>query len=221
MQFSVLYLTGDSSHINCYRKAKQHSESLYLQNPRYFYDISDEKRLPKKFLSQHSGVKMFEFIPLLVELDLCTCEGVLRDNFVMNKLKEQDPIIAIAGSFCGSLISEYLKIPHIVLHTAIFTITAPLLMVPLPPSYMPVAQSGFTDKMTFIERAQNMVYMHMAGADVLLRFVFCPMFNSFQKKHNMLPDKGADELFGMAEMHIVQSDFATALAHPLMPSKYV
>ena len=176
----------------------------------------DEKVMIKRMMSG-GGVRTFEFIPTLVELDMFNCEAIFKDGTVMQKLQKQDIIIGTSASFCGSLIAEYLKLPHILIHPAVFTALASLFMVPLPPSYVPVMQTASTDQMTFMERLKNVFFV--AGQEILFRFVFLPMFKPFQQKHNILPDKDVGELLGSAEMHLVQLDFAIEYAHPLMPSK--
>ncbi|XP_030647781.1 UDP-glucuronosyltransferase 2A2 isoform X5 [Chanos chanos] len=95
------------------------------------------------------------------DLDLCLvyCDGLLKSESVMDKLRKGrydvlfvDPIFP-----CSELVAETLDIP--IVYTLRLSIANTMERLcgqsPAPPSYVPGAMSKFTDKMTFSERIWN------------------------------------------------------------------
>ncbi|XP_075401056.1 UDP-glucuronosyltransferase 2B31-like [Tenrec ecaudatus] len=94
---------------------------------------------------------------------LRVCKEVVLNKKLMVKLQESkfDVMFADAVSPCGELLAELLNIPF--MYTVRFTMgytyerySGGLLM---PPSYVPVILSELQDRMTFMERVKNMIYV--------------------------------------------------------------
>nr|XP_010967698.1 UDP-glucuronosyltransferase 2A3 isoform X3 [Camelus bactrianus] len=89
------------------------------------------------------------------------CESVVYNQSLMKKLRESNYNVMIIDPMipCGELIAELLEVP--------FMYTLRLFMgstmekycgkLPAPPSYVPVAMAGLTDRMTFPERIKNVM----------------------------------------------------------------
>ena len=200
------------------------------ENVRYrkssFKQVIYSGEIPEKFKDMSSmikdslaagGMQLRKTLSMLVTVFTAGCNSMISDNTVMDKFKEADVIVGVSLYFCGDLIAAYVQKPYITVHPAAFTGLASLSMVPLPPSYVPAIQSGMTDKMNFVERLKNLALF--TAKELMMRLLLYPMFKPFQQKYNIHPDKSLGEVMGMAEIHIVQSDFAIEFAHPLMPSK--
>ncbi|XP_068961450.1 UDP-glucuronosyltransferase 2B31-like isoform X1 [Petaurus breviceps papuanus] len=90
------------------------------------------------------------------------CESVVLNKKVMKKLKEAryDVVFSDALNLCGELIAEILGIPTV--YSLRFTLGNTYEKhcggLPSPPSYVPVALTELTDKMTFLERVKNMLF---------------------------------------------------------------
>ena len=147
------------------------------------------------------------------------CGDILQDQKAIEEFRSSDLIIGVSVFPCTGLIAEYVHRPFILVHPAGFPGFAPSFMVPMPSSYVPNMQSGFTDEMNFKERMLNVVYSTIKE-HIIVKFVMSSFFSSFQLKHDIHTDKGVFEVAGMAEIHIVSADFALEFAHPLLPSMY-
>ena len=147
------------------------------------------------------------------------CETILTQNNTLAQLRKSDLIIGISSLFCGSLVAEYLNKPYVIIYPAIFAGFYSFAMIPSPPSYVPVIQSDLTDRMTFVERVKNVVLFGIK--ELMLYFIIFPEYKRFQEKFSIHPDKNLGEIIGMAEIHIVLSDFSNEFTHPLMPSEYI
>ncbi|KAK7831854.1 hypothetical protein U0070_016484 [Myodes glareolus] len=91
------------------------------------------------------------------------CKDVVFNKDLMTKLQNSsfDVIVADPLMPCGDLLAEILKIP-LVYSLRFFpgsTYEKYSGGLPLPPSYVPVAMSELSDRMTFMERVQNIIYM--------------------------------------------------------------
>ncbi|XP_055967377.1 UDP-glucuronosyltransferase 2A2 isoform X2 [Sorex fumeus] len=109
-----------------------------------------------------SAVKLHEFVAHVTNIFKLQCENVAYNKAVMKKLHETkydvmviDPVIP-----CGELIAELLAIPFI--YTLRFSMGHTLEKncgkLPVPLSYVPIPMTALKDKMTFMERAKNMVF---------------------------------------------------------------
>uniref|UniRef100_G3TLA6 glucuronosyltransferase n=2 Tax=Loxodonta africana TaxID=9785 RepID=G3TLA6_LOXAF len=91
------------------------------------------------------------------------CKDVVFNKKLMMKLQESrfDVILADAFFPCGELLAELLKIPFVysVRFTMGYTIEKYSGGLSTPPSYVPIVLSELPDRMTFMERVKNMIYM--------------------------------------------------------------
>ncbi|KAM4854660.1 UDP-glucuronosyltransferase 2B31-like isoform 1-T1 [Thomomys bottae] len=91
------------------------------------------------------------------------CKDVVLNKKLMPKLRESrfDVILADAFSPCGDLLAELLNLPLVYTHRFFpgYTYEKHIGGLPIPPSYVPVAQSELSDRMTFTERVKNMLYV--------------------------------------------------------------
>ncbi|XP_037385555.1 UDP-glucuronosyltransferase 2B31-like isoform X1 [Talpa occidentalis] len=91
------------------------------------------------------------------------CKDVVKNENLIKKLQESrfDMVLADAIEPCGELLAELLKVPFV--YSLRFTpgsqFEKHIGKLPLPPSYVPVVLSELSDKMTFMERVKNMIYV--------------------------------------------------------------
>lgn len=91
------------------------------------------------------------------------CKDVVFNKELMTKLQKSRFDVILADPFipCGDLLAEVLKIP-LVYSLRFFpgsTYEKYSGGLPLPPSYVPVVMSELSDRMTFMERVRNVIYM--------------------------------------------------------------
>ncbi|XP_004478398.2 UDP-glucuronosyltransferase 2B31 [Dasypus novemcinctus] len=146
------------------------------------------------------------------------CEDAVFNKKLMTKLQESrfDLVLADAIGLCGELLAEILNIPflYIVRFTPGYTLEKYSGGLPLPPSYVPVVLSELCDRMTFMERVKNMIYM--------LYFDF--WFQAFnEKKWNQFYSEVLGrpttlyEMMGKAEMWLIRTYWDLEFPRPLLP----
>ena len=171
--------------------------------------------LRRVILHQYSS---FDANLQIFDMTLTSCQDIFQDKIAMEEFKSSELIIGMSVHPCKALIAEHVGKPLIVLHATSFQSAASLLRVPMPASYVPLIMSGSTDKMNFYERFLSSLYHKLN--EFALSFLFLPRYRPIQMKYNIRKDKSIEEFVGVAQIHIVQLDFAVEFTHPLMPSKY-
>lgn len=90
-------------------------------------------------------------------------------------------------------------------------------MIPTPVSYVPQAFTGFSDKMTFAERAMNVVACF--GWHIFDLLVYGRQMNALKVKYSITPERSFREAVGSAELVIITADFALEYTQPLLPGR--
>ncbi|XP_066242485.1 UDP-glucuronosyltransferase 2B31-like isoform X1 [Saccopteryx leptura] len=146
------------------------------------------------------------------------CKSVVFNRKLMTKLQESrfDVILADAIGPCGELLAELLKIPLV--YSLRFSPGDNFEKrsggLPFIPSYVPVILSELSDRMTFMERVKNMIYV--------LYFDF--WFKTFnQKKWDEFYSEVLGrpttfyELMGKAEMWLIRTYWDFEFPRPFLP----
>ncbi|XP_041042317.1 UDP-glucuronosyltransferase 2A1-like isoform X1 [Carcharodon carcharias] len=120
----------------------------------------------KPHLPFWDGFRRFsKIITTSIKLNRQICDGIIKNHKLLQKLQESKfgVLLSDPGNSCGDLLAIKLGIPFIFTLRFSFGSAMERLcgQLPAPPSYVPVAMSGLSDKMTFAERFQNILYMHM------------------------------------------------------------
>ena len=91
-------------------------------------------------------------------------------------------------------------------------------MVPMPLSYVPIHQSGYSSNMTFIQRAVNVVSYCLMQA--LFEILCVRSYDALMAKFNITAERSFRESFGNAELVIFLADFAMEYPEPLLPGGF-
>ncbi|XP_066134816.1 UDP-glucuronosyltransferase 2B31-like isoform X1 [Saccopteryx bilineata] len=146
------------------------------------------------------------------------CKDVVLNKKLMTKVQESrfDVVLADAFGPCGELLAELLEIPLVYsLRCSPGYITEKHTGgLPFPPSYVPVVMSELSDRMTFMERVKNMMYV--------LYFDF--WFQTFnQKKWDQFYSEvlgrptTLSELMRKAEIWLIRTYWDFEFPRPLLP----
>ncbi|XP_008827709.1 UDP-glucuronosyltransferase 2B31-like isoform X2 [Nannospalax galili] len=147
------------------------------------------------------------------------CKDAVLNKELMTKLQESRFDIILADNFspCGDLLAEILKTPLVFTLRFLPGSTYEKYSggLPLPPSYVPVVLSELSERMTFLERVKNMVYM--------LSFDFWfQMFN--EKKWNQFYSEVLGrpttlyETMSKADMWLIRTYWDLEFPHPTLPN---
>ncbi|XP_051026305.1 UDP-glucuronosyltransferase 2B31 isoform X3 [Acomys russatus] len=157
----------------------------------------------------------------LKESDYCEslCRDVVFNKELMTKLQKSSFDVIVADPFvpCGDLLAEILQMPFV--YSLRFfpgnTYEKYSGGLPLPPSYVPAALSELSDRMTFIERVESVIYM--------LSFDF--WFQTFnEKKWNKLYSEVLGrpttlaETMGKADIWLIRTYWDLEFPHPVLPN---
>ncbi|XP_040822620.1 UDP-glucuronosyltransferase 2B17-like isoform X1 [Ochotona curzoniae] len=147
------------------------------------------------------------------------CRDAVLNKKLVTKLKESrfDVIFADALCPCGELLAELLKVPFLYTHRLFLgykyeKYSGGLLF---PPSYVPTTMSELTDKMTFMERVKNMLYV--LYFDFWLQIYNEKKWDQFYSEVLGRPTK-LTELMGKAEMWLIRTYWDLEFPRPLLPS---
>ncbi|XP_030647782.1 UDP-glucuronosyltransferase 2A1 isoform X6 [Chanos chanos] len=158
------------------------------------------------------------------DLDLCLvyCDGLLKSESVMDKLRKGrydvlfvDPIFP-----CSELVAETLDIP--IVYTLRLSIANTMERLcgqsPAPPSYVPGAMSKFTDKMTFSERIWNFLFYVSQDA---LAVSLWKKLDAYYSDYLGRPTSFC-EMMGKADIWLIRTYWDFEYPRPLVPNfKYV
>ena len=164
---------------------------------------------------QLEGHKL-QFFFTMQEMLTRQCEAVLNSTGLLQELEGFD-LIVYDFAVCGALIGELLGIPRVEILP-----TSPNIgplgfmhMIPMPVSYVPQLLTGFTDKMSFMERVVNLG-AYLGGMVVLNLAVARPM-DALKEKYHISPERSSLEIAGDCELVMITADFALEYAQPLLP----
>lgn len=154
----------------------------------------------------------------LQNIQLVMCECLLSSSELLQELKSFDLIVFDATAPCGVILSQLLDIQSVIIVIGppnyAFSIYH---MVPLPVSYVPMRETGFTSKMTFMQRVANLGMY--ALTKVLLDLLFVGAWDALKAKFNITVERSFKEEFGDSELVIFLADFALEYPQPLLPGK--
>ncbi|XP_044874627.1 UDP-glucuronosyltransferase 2C1-like isoform X5 [Mauremys mutica] len=126
-------------------------------------------------------VKMMNSVEVFHKMFKQTCDSVVLNPRLIAKLRQAgfDMLISDPLSPGGELIAELLEIPFVYTFRFSDGNTAERLCggLPAPPSYVPASTGGLTDRMSYMERLQNLLFY--ALQDVLFHQVLWKEWNQY------------------------------------------
>ncbi|KAL0994878.1 hypothetical protein UPYG_G00128660 [Umbra pygmaea] len=200
--------------------------SITIQNEIVFNDFFNPF-VEKQIKAQREGASALtffkltkDFLSMIGEGHFLNCKVASRmfdDKELMKRLQEAkydllltDPAIAV-----GLLLARYLNLPVVLNVRWITSGEGHFAIAPSPLSYIPISGSGFTDKMTFIQRIKNMLFKSIIMFQQ--NFVVGPIYDAMCTK--FFKD-GCDiiSLFQEADIWLMRSDFVFDFPRPTMPN---
>ncbi|XP_037385563.1 UDP-glucuronosyltransferase 2B31-like isoform X1 [Talpa occidentalis] len=147
------------------------------------------------------------------------CRDVVKNKKLIKKLQESkfDMVFSDAVGPCGELLAELLNVPFV--YSIRFTpgnqFEKHIGKLPLPPSYVPVVLSELSDKMTFLERVKNMIYV--LYFDFWFQTINEKPWNELYSEVLGRPTT-LFELMEKADIWLVRNYWDFWYSHPLLPN---
>uniref|UniRef100_A0A3Q2W219 UDP glucuronosyltransferase 5 family, polypeptide D1 n=1 Tax=Haplochromis burtoni TaxID=8153 RepID=A0A3Q2W219_HAPBU len=190
---------------------KEHFEAFVMetltmrrQGASLWTRLSMEHDLVKQLYQMH--VKVLEMV-----------EGMFEDTKLMQSLRDAkyDLVLTDPTIGTGVLMAHRLGLPLV--FNVRWTIQGEghLAIAPSPLSYIPIPGTELTDKMTFIQRVQNMLYFFFTCFQIW--YVTEPNYKPFVHRH-FGSDVHYMELFQSADIWLMRNDFTFEFPRPTMPN---
>ena len=147
------------------------------------------------------------------------CERFLNNTKFLEELQGFDLIIYDSLAACPAVMhGERFDIPRVEIMPLPPNAPFALIhMIPMPVSYVPQLLTGFSDKMTVVERIVNLgVYF---GANLLVRGLNNRQMNAIKVKYNIKPERSFGEAAGDVQLVLITADFPLEYAQPLLPGR--
>ncbi|XP_005333334.2 UDP-glucuronosyltransferase 2A3 isoform X1 [Ictidomys tridecemlineatus] len=147
------------------------------------------------------------------------CRKAVYNQSLMEKLRETkydvmfiDPVIP-----CGELVAELLGIPFVntIRLSMGNTVEKYCGHLPVPPSYVPAAMGGLIDRMTFLERVKNMMFIFFF--DFVLQQYDFKFWNQFYSEALGRPTTLC-ETMGKAEIWLIRTYWDFEFPRPYLPN---
>ncbi|XP_062398811.1 UDP-glucuronosyltransferase 2C1-like [Sardina pilchardus] len=156
------------------------------------------------------------------ELGLRICDGILRSDTLMEKLKQDKYDLLFADPIypCSELLAEILDIPFV--YSLRFSVADSMErlcgQLPAPPSYVPGTMVKLTDQMSFTERLINVAFYLAQDA------IYYSVWRKYDEYYSEILGKPTSfcELMGKADLWLMRTYWDFNYPHPILPNfKYV
>ncbi|XP_038052982.1 UDP-glucuronosyltransferase 2B31-like [Patiria miniata] len=151
------------------------------------------------------------------------CADLFADSASMKRLREEKFDMLVGDEFiaCSPMLAQALDIPF-VLNSVFFAIPSRHAMwsgLPLAPSYVPERAMGLTDRMTFLQRVQN-VLGHFYLGNILFPLGSCnfKVFDKLKVKYNIKPEISTLESHKQALLYFMHGSFGLEFPRPMNPN---
>ncbi|XP_035693288.1 UDP-glucuronosyltransferase 2C1-like [Branchiostoma floridae] len=177
------------------------------------------KSLPQEMVFSSRGIlDTLTVGSTLLSALLDLSEEMLSDNQLLKKLKTShyDVLLTYGSTSCGPLVAQYLDLPLVCTMRSLATgqdIRAT--GVPNPLAYVPTMASELTDRMTFLQRAKNvLVYF---ACSIVGQLLFDKGFDDFAKR-TIGDNFTTSAALARTDVWLYQSDLMFDFPKPMMPN---
>ena len=149
------------------------------------------------------------------------CRKMFADERMMSTLRwaKYDVIVFDVIWMCGALVAQNFSIPSVAVVAGLALQTPfPYAGIPIEPAYMPIVSTGFSNRMSFIERLINSYFVWMVHYGRGTPFYSGRQFGVIKDEFGIRPELTMDEVLNDVDMWFVASDFALEFPVPLTPN---
>ncbi|XP_022096338.1 UDP-glucuronosyltransferase 2B33-like [Acanthaster planci] len=160
-----------------------------------------------------------DFMTMLVQ----ECDDLLGNSATMKRLHEErfDMLVADDVTPCGPLLAQALDIPFI-LNSGSFMVPSRQGYwngLPVHPSYIPERVMGLTDRMTFLQRVQNVLaHYYYSFTHFYVGLADFRGYDKLKVKYNIKPEISTFESYKQALLHFAHGSFGLEFPRPIQPN---
>ncbi|XP_030018435.1 UDP-glucuronosyltransferase 2C1-like isoform X7 [Sphaeramia orbicularis] len=217
----------------------RNSKSWYIKENSTYYNsitVPVERGIDKEFITNMtSSVLEFErgalpltsflymvigMIPKIIEVHKVFNDFVLAmfndpDFLKMLKYSNFDLVLTDPSWGGGAIFAKYLNLPLVYNVRWILAKEAHFSLAPSPVSHIPITGTGYTDKMTFLQRVKNMMFYLLAQIHYYLMIT-----QTYQQlcEKTLRPNIDFNELSLSADLWLMRVDFVFEYPRPTMPN---
>ncbi|XP_055517517.1 UDP-glucuronosyltransferase 2C1-like [Leucoraja erinacea] len=142
---------------------------------------------------------------------------IFENKGLLNQLEEAKFDLVLTDPFFGTgpMLGYYLKLPLVYNVRWLDSGDAHSLFAPSPPSYIPISSSQLTDKMSFLQRTQNVIQSLIQL--FALELVIYPNYNEICHRY-LGPDTDIKSILLRADVWLMRVDFVFEFPRPTMPN---
>uniref|UniRef100_A0A8C5FR93 UDP-glucuronosyltransferase n=1 Tax=Gadus morhua TaxID=8049 RepID=A0A8C5FR93_GADMO len=186
-----------------------------------FFLIYLDNFMKRERASAFTNLKLiWQFMSMISKAHSMNCDilgRILDDESLVQRLSDAqyDLVLTDPAFATGVVLAKYLKLPLVLNVRWITSGDGQFAIAPSPLSYIPVPGSGLTDKMSFTERTQNMLFHSLVVFQE--RFMVGPSYHAICDKYI---EGGCDiiSLIQEADIWLFRSDFVFDFPRPTMPN---
>ncbi|XP_061733728.1 UDP-glucuronosyltransferase 2C1-like isoform X1 [Nerophis ophidion] len=211
------------------------SKTWYIKNNTSYYHtvtIPEDKTMDKDFINSMTfeimkfkrgslpltnllnlTVRMFEMF-----LDAHNVVGeLLKDEDLMRRLKDSkfDLLLTDPCGGGGAIVAKYLHLPLVYNVRWLIATEGHFAIAPSPLSYIPITGTGYTNKMNFFQRFQNMIvfWIGYTQHNLVIKYIYQKICDKY-----LGPDNDMHHLLQSADLWLMRVDFVFEFPRPTMPN---
>ncbi|NXA93717.1 UD11 glucuronosyltransferase, partial [Melanocharis versteri] len=162
-------------------------------------------------------LKVYRSMKRVTDFGVSSCEHLLQNKELIRYLEESKFDALITDPFipCGAILAEHLSIPAMYFLRGIpCGLDDEATQCPRPPSYVPRGFTHLTDRMSFLQRVKNLLFVIPDG--FLCHFAFQPY--SKLASEFLQRDVSVLDLLRKGSVWLLRLEFVLDYPRPLMPN---
>lgn len=168
-----------------------------------------------RFFEQQKDIKTI--LQIFHKGALSLISTILDDSNLMKQLQNAKfELMLVDPAFpAGVLLAHYLHLPMVYNVRWLNAGDAHMAITPSPPSYVPMYNSLFSDRMDFLQRTEN--FLRYAVSRLQEQFVILPIYDKLLKTH-FPPGSDLLTMQSSADIWLMRVDFIFEFPRPSMPN---
>ena len=146
------------------------------------------------------------------------CEDLFSHQLLTDRLQGEkfDLVLAHAMLACPVLLAQYLHVQFVSIITAIPpTMLLRIFGNPVNPAYTPELMTGFSNRMTFLQKVKNTIF---SGIQWTISGAIFDSYDDLKQKYNIKPEMSTFESISQAELSFVCSHFVLDFPRAYQPN---